>query len=175
MMRENDTLTIKRSVPPRAYFDLLMMHQKNTNCKVVRVEALGSAIPTMVKFCELAQICDLATITKVQTKPRRMKVGQDSDLTLQRQDKVVCKFMECLKVDLQFNLQTAQPTPKFNQTFKTNNSFKPKVQKPCYNDFGAQKPSYKKKRYNEEFVQDVNVNKEAKQFKEITNMPSVPK
>ena len=82
MMRENDTLTIKRSVPPRAYFDLLTMHQKNTNCKVVRVEALGSAIPTMVKFCELAQICDLATITKVQTKPRRMKVGQESDLTL---------------------------------------------------------------------------------------------
>jgi hypothetical protein len=49
------------------------------------------------------------------------------------------------------------------------------VQKPCYNDFGAQKPSYKKKRYNEEFVPDVNVNKEAKQLKEITNMPSVPK
>ena len=53
MMRENDTLTIKRAVPPRAYFDLLMTHQKNTNCKVVRVEALASAIPTMVKLCEL--------------------------------------------------------------------------------------------------------------------------
>jgi hypothetical protein len=53
-MRENDTLTVKRCVPPRAYFDLLMEHHKNTNCKVVRVEALGSAIPTMVKFCELA-------------------------------------------------------------------------------------------------------------------------
>jgi hypothetical protein len=26
MMRENDTLTIKRAVPPRAYFDLLMTH-----------------------------------------------------------------------------------------------------------------------------------------------------
>ena len=83
--------------------------------------------------------------------------------------------MECLKIDLQFNLQTAKPTPKFNQPFKTNNTFKPKVQKPCYNDFGAQKPSYRKKRYNEEFVPDVNVNKEAKQLKEITNMPSVPK
>ena len=53
VMRENDTLTIKRVVPPRAYFDLLMMHHRNTNCKVVRVEALASAIPTMVKFCEL--------------------------------------------------------------------------------------------------------------------------
>ena len=137
MMRENDTLTIKRSVPPRAYFELLMMHQKNTNCKVVRVEALGSAIPTMVKFCELAQICDLATITKVQTKPRRMKVGQDSDLTLQRQDTVVCKFMECLKIDLQFNSQSAYPPQKYSQPFKTYNSFKPKVQKTSYNDIGA--------------------------------------
>ena len=27
MMRENDTLTIKRSVPPKAYFDILLRHQ----------------------------------------------------------------------------------------------------------------------------------------------------
>ena len=82
MMRENDTLTVKRSVPPRAYFDILLRHQQETSCRVVRVEALASAIPNMIRFCELAQVCDLATITKIQTKPRRMKVGQDSDLTL---------------------------------------------------------------------------------------------
>jgi len=82
MMRANDTLTVKRAVPPRAYFELLMQHHQITNCKVVRVEALGSAIPTMIKFCELAQICDLATIGKIQIKPRRMKIGVDSDLTL---------------------------------------------------------------------------------------------
>ena len=84
MMKENDTLTIKRAVPPHAYFEILLKHQQETDCKVVRVEALASAIPNMIRFCELAQICDLATITKIQAKPRRMKVGVDSDLTLQR-------------------------------------------------------------------------------------------
>ena len=82
MMRENDTLTIKRTVAPRAYFDILISHQENTHCKVVRVEALASAIPNLIRVCELVQLCDLATIVKISTKPRRMKVGVDSDLTL---------------------------------------------------------------------------------------------
>ena len=84
MMRDNSTLTIKKGVPPRVYFDILLKHQKETNFKIVRIEALASAIPNMVRLCELAQVCGLATITKIQTKLRRMKVGDDSEFNLQR-------------------------------------------------------------------------------------------
>jgi len=49
VMRQNDTLVVKRGVCPSNYFAILLQHQKQTNCKVVRLEALGSAISNLIK------------------------------------------------------------------------------------------------------------------------------
>lgn len=103
VMKQNDTLVVKRGVCPSNYFTILLTHARQTHCKCVRLEALGSAIPNLVKVTQLAELCDLAQISKVSMKPRRMKVaGDTTDLSLQKHEHVICKFLECMKIDLVF-------------------------------------------------------------------------
>jgi hypothetical protein len=75
VMKQNDTLVVKRGVCPSNYFTILLKHLTQTDCKFVRLEALGSAIPNLIKVCKLVELCEMARISKISVKPRRMKIG----------------------------------------------------------------------------------------------------
>jgi hypothetical protein len=75
MMKENDTLTVKRGMSPVYYLNILAMHREKNGGKSFRLEALATAIPTLVKVCEMLEICDVARKTKVKATTRRMTEG----------------------------------------------------------------------------------------------------
>jgi hypothetical protein len=75
MMKENDTLTVKRGMSPVYYLNILAMHREKNGGKSFRLEALATAIPTLVKVCEMLEICDVARKTKVKVTTRRMTEG----------------------------------------------------------------------------------------------------
>lgn len=58
-----------------------------------------------MKVTQLAELCDLASVCKLSMKPRRMKVGDTAELSLQKHEHVVCKFLECMKIDLVFHTE----------------------------------------------------------------------
>ena len=121
MMRQNDTLVIKKGVSTQVYFDVLMQHKRNNpQCRVVRLEALGSAIPNLVKVAQTAELCDLGAIVKIAIKPRRMKIGEHGDgLSITTHEAVQCKFLECMKVDMELlweePVKSAPPKKVYNQ------------------------------------------------------------
>lgn len=66
-----------------------------------------------------------------------MKVGDSQDLLLQKHEHVVCKFLECVKVDMEFSE---------NQHFTKSKSLKPALARPqttgrkkWYNDYSPDK------------------------------------
>ena len=75
MMKENDTLTVKRGMSPVYYLNILAIHREKNGGKSFRLEALATAIPTLVKVCEMLEICDVARKTKVKATTRRMTEG----------------------------------------------------------------------------------------------------
>ena len=75
MMKENDTLTVKRGMSPVYYLNILAIHREKNGAKSFRLEALATAIPTLVKVCEMLEICDVARKTKVKATTRRMTEG----------------------------------------------------------------------------------------------------
>jgi hypothetical protein len=64
MMKENDTLTIKRGMSPLYYLEILQNHKRNS--KRFRLEALASAMPNLVKVSEMLELSGLATKVKVK-------------------------------------------------------------------------------------------------------------
>lgn len=119
VMKDNDTLVVKRGIDPAQYFSILSEHQKRTHCRVVRLEALGSAIPNLIRVTQLLELCDMATTCKFSCKPRRMKIGENQDLSLQKHEHVVCKFLECVKIDMEFQTSENQyPHHKMQQPTK---------------------------------------------------------
>ena len=138
MMQQNDTLTIRRGVDPMHYFKILSEHQARTGCKRFRLEALGSAIPNLVRVSQMLELCGLASFSKVSVKPRSLK----EDFTMRGSEKVLCKFLQCMKVDMQFCAQ-AQPYPS-KQAAKTqpmlynNKPVGTKKQFKRYNDYSPQ-------------------------------------
>ena len=75
MMKENDTLTVKRGMSPVYYLNILAIHREKNGGKSFRLEALATAIPTLVKVCEMLEISDVARKTKVKATTRRMTEG----------------------------------------------------------------------------------------------------
>jgi hypothetical protein len=57
------------------YLNILAMHREKNGGKSFRLEALATAIPTLVKVCEMLEICDVARKTKVKATTRRMTEG----------------------------------------------------------------------------------------------------
>lgn len=102
MMKENDTLTVKRGMSPMYYMGILTIHRDKNGGKNFRLEALATAIPTLVKVCEMLEICDVARKTKVKSTTRRMMEGHSGTALGRRHDQVACKFIECLKIDMIF-------------------------------------------------------------------------
>ena len=74
------------------------------------MEALGSAIPNLIRISQLVEICGIAQITHMSMKPRRMKTGNEGSLGLVGHDVVQCKFLECVKMDLTY---TSHPDSEF--------------------------------------------------------------
>jgi hypothetical protein len=65
-------------------------------------------------------LCEVAQIAKVRTKNRRMNVNE-----LNNHEPVVCKFLECLQVDLDLQTKT------YNET---KSERRPRTKKKWYND-----------------------------------------
>lgn len=151
VMKQNDTLVVKRGVCPSNYFTILLKHQTQTDCKFVRLEALGSAIPNLIKVCKLVELCEMARIRKISVKPRRMKIGcqsNDLSISMQRKEHVVCKFIECMKIDLEYTQSENEPVRSTNYNFQygTKGNFntesrprQPKKPVRRYNDYSPKK------------------------------------
>jgi hypothetical protein len=102
MMKSNDTLTVKRSVTPKTYMHILLQHRAETGCKVVRLEALGSAIPNLIRVAEMLEISGICTKENTKIKPRRLKVNEDDLDPISHGSPVVCKFLECMKITMKY-------------------------------------------------------------------------
>ena len=94
----------------------------------MRLEALGSAIPNLVKVVQMLVLCEVAVVAKTRTKSRRMNV---CDTELSKHEHVVCKFLECLQVDLHL----------LSNTTRTWND---EPQRKIWNDYKMRKPRTKK-------------------------------
>lgn len=103
MMRSNDTLTVKRAVLPEVYLRLLQKFRQDTGSKHFRLESLGSAIPNLVKVAEMLEVAGVAQKRSLKMKHRRLRLNNSSDSsTVIGEETVVCKFLECVKVEMEF-------------------------------------------------------------------------
>ena len=138
MMRQNDTLTIRRGVDPLHYFKILSEHQARTGCKNFRLEALGSAIPNQVRVSQMLELSGIAVFKKVSVKPRSLS----EDFAMRGAEKVLCKFLQCMKVDMQFCAQ-AQPFPSKQMAIPQHRQYNkqpvaPRKQFKRYNDYSPE-------------------------------------
>lgn len=102
-MKENDTLTIRKGCPAEVYFEMLMVHHQEQNCSAVRLEALASAIPNLVKVAEMLELAGVGEKTKVRVKTRRLNVGNTTGgNSCNLSNAVLCKFLPCIRVDFRF-------------------------------------------------------------------------
>ena len=64
------------------YLNILMLHRQNTGNKTFRLEALATAIPTLVKVAGLLEISGIAERKKIKVTNRRLQLEKNSILEM---------------------------------------------------------------------------------------------